>query len=530
VDDPHDPAAKSAPFLAASSWRLPRPVDAASPQLDRRDGRRGVYVPRRPEATPLYRAVADALETFLASCAARGRTLPGFVEGELRAFLDCGILAHGFLRVRCDACRCERLVPFSCKRRGFCPSCGGRRMADTAAHLVDRVIPHVPVRQWVLTVPFALRYRMAFDAELTGAVLREFVRAVRMSLRRRARRRGVRGRLEIGAVTFIQRFGDALNLNVHFHSLVLDGVYVTRPTSAPRFVALPPPSDHELRLTARRIACRIRTLLFRRGLTDDVDPVEADHLAEEHPLLALLGGAAVHGRAALGNRAGRRPVRLGDRIDAEDVNALPAMCCLVDGISLHAGVAVPARDRDRLERLCRYVARPPVSSERLSTLEDGRLLYRLKNRWRDGTTHLVLEPTELIQRLAVLIPPPRANLVRYHGILAPRARHRAAVVPAGPGAAVDPPEPRDDTGQPSPVDRTPDASRRYSWPELMRRVFAVDVLECPDCGATLRILAAIHPPQATRAILECLGLPTRPPPIAPARLPSRVADLDFDAC
>jgi hypothetical protein len=79
--------------------------------------------------------------------------LPGASARELRAFLRCGILAHGIVRAHCDGC-------------GFCPSCGGRRMADTAAHLVDRVLPEVPVRQWVLSLPFALRYRLAFDAPL----------------------------------------------------------------------------------------------------------------------------------------------------------------------------------------------------------------------------------------------------------------------------------------------------------------------------------------------------------------------------
>jgi hypothetical protein len=131
------------------------------------------YGSRRPEESVLYRVVADELETFLIRALERHRTVPRFVEREFRTFLECGILAHGFLRVRCDECRCERLAPFSCKGRGFCPSCGGRRMADTAAHLVDRVFPRVPVRQWVLTVPWALRYRMAYDTALTGDVLRE---------------------------------------------------------------------------------------------------------------------------------------------------------------------------------------------------------------------------------------------------------------------------------------------------------------------------------------------------------------------
>lgn len=87
--------------------------------------------------------------------------MPRFVERELRSYLDCGVLVRGFLRVHCDACGKHRLVPYSCKRRNFCPSCGGRRMADTAAHLVDRVFPEVPVRQWVLSLPFHLRYRLA---------------------------------------------------------------------------------------------------------------------------------------------------------------------------------------------------------------------------------------------------------------------------------------------------------------------------------------------------------------------------------
>jgi hypothetical protein len=87
------------------------------------------------------------------------------VERELRAFLKCGILAHGFVRVHCDACGCDRLGALSCKERGFCPSCGGRRMAETAAFLVDQVLPRAPVRQWVLSLPIELRYRLAYDSQ-----------------------------------------------------------------------------------------------------------------------------------------------------------------------------------------------------------------------------------------------------------------------------------------------------------------------------------------------------------------------------
>ncbi|MFN0299632.1 MAG: transposase zinc-binding domain-containing protein [Burkholderiales bacterium] len=112
------------------------------------------YERRCPEDTILYQLVQEHLETFLAQAQAQtGTALPQFVKDEFDAFLQCGILAHGFLRLRCAKCAHEKLVAFLCKRRGFCPSCGARRMAEAAAHLVDYVIPPVPVRQWVLSFP-----------------------------------------------------------------------------------------------------------------------------------------------------------------------------------------------------------------------------------------------------------------------------------------------------------------------------------------------------------------------------------------
>ena len=121
------------------------------------------YAPRDPSHTVLYKVIAEHLETFLASFHddPEATGLPAYVQQEFYDFLRCGILAHGFLRLGCDTCKQELLVPFSCKRRGFCPSCAGRRMAQTAAHLVACVIPWVPTRQWVVSVPVPLRYWMA---------------------------------------------------------------------------------------------------------------------------------------------------------------------------------------------------------------------------------------------------------------------------------------------------------------------------------------------------------------------------------
>ena len=170
----------------------------------------------------------------------------------------------------------------------------------------------------------------------------------------------------------------------------------------------------------------------------------------------------------------------------------------------------------------RYAGRPPLATERLSLLPDGRLLYRLKRRWRDGTTHVIYEPLELMARLAALVHPPRFNITRYYGIFAPAASLRPRVIPEAehsspprhPGCqsgfeapATNPAKPKKKRGcQP----------RNYSWAELMSRVFELDVLACPRCGGRMRILAAIDSPDAIQKILTCLGLPTRDPPIAPA--------------
>jgi hypothetical protein len=197
------------------------------------------------------------------------------------------------------------------------------------------------------------------------------------------------------------------------------------------------------------------------------------------------------------------------------------------------------------------------------------LRYRLKQRWRDGSTHVVFEPAELMEKLAALVPPPRFHLVRYHGILGPCASERDRIVPVRrsapaaeataepswePGAKhrstadaarivfheeiaakqEDSPAraalgagPIEPVGESAAAPATPALrARRLTWAELLRRVLAIDVLECPRCGGRLRLLVAIHSPDAQHAILDCLGLPSRAPPLAPAAENSIDADID----
>ena len=155
-------------------------------------GRTGAteYRRRQPEQEPLYKTIAANLETFLERTRTEEDRLPSHVERELRSYLECGILAHGFVRLRCEQCGASRAVAFSCKRRGFCPGCTGRRMADTAARLADDIFPRVPVRQWVLSFPYEIRYRLAYDGELISAALAVFLRTVSAWYRRQARAMG----------------------------------------------------------------------------------------------------------------------------------------------------------------------------------------------------------------------------------------------------------------------------------------------------------------------------------------------------
>ena len=289
--------------------------------------------------------------------------LPRFVEREFREFLTCGCLAAGFARFHCDGCAHDRLVPFSCKGRGFCPSCGGRRMAERSAHLVDHVLPDVPMRQWVLSLPHRLRYLLAWDHELCRAVAGVYVRAVLGFLRTRARRAGVAdGRS--GAVVMIQRFGGALNLNVHLHALVIDGVFER---AGERFAFHP--SGRLTRDDAAAVVAvavrRIERLLARRGVMATAEERGApDGWTEHAPVLAGLAAASVEGRTALGPRRGARVARYGRAPEESAPVTLGPCHAARGGYDLHAGVVVRAGERERLERLCRYTLRPPLALTR----------------------------------------------------------------------------------------------------------------------------------------------------------------------
>jgi hypothetical protein len=359
-------------------------------------------------------------------------------------------------------------------------------MAEVAAHLTDRVFPWLPVRQWVLSVPKRLRPYLHSDPKIASGVLRVFLRAIRSSLR--ATSPGAPASVaecQIGAVSFLHRFGSSLNAHFHYHVVVLDGVFSETDEGGVEFheaSKLEPRHWQELQRTVQKRVLRY----FRRH-----DLVDASTTAD---MLTWQG---------------------------------------TGGFSIDASVHIEGHDRHGLERLVRYCARPPFALHRLHAmggnealrLPDARLVYRLSGPTPDGRTVLILSPMELLQRLARLVPPPRVHRHRYHGVLAPNARLRAQVIALREGVSVDDPPVADGEIQSS---KTPDAteaapssgrSARIRWAQLLARIYEVLPLLCPSCGGQMRILAFLTDPPVVRSILVHLDLPHRPPPVAPARGP-----------
>jgi len=478
--------------MATPAKRLFRPPRAPARPPHRATS--PTYRPRRPTATPLYPVVQHHLETFLVRAAEAdplGNGVPWWVEKDFRAYLRCGVLAHGFARARCEDCGHERLIPFSCKGRGICPSCNTRRMAELAAHLTDHVLPHLPARQWVLSLPKRLRPFLHHNPDIAGAVLRIFLRAIRTTLRRASP--GAPADTQLGAVSFLHRFGSSLNPHLHFHLVVLDGVFSRRDDGnhdeAPFHEASLQP-EHWVRLQG---VVQRRVLRYFRA----------------HGLL--------------------------DELDANDMLSWQGS----GGFSIDASVRIEGDDRAGLERLLRYCARPPFALERLHALAgvaslsspEARLLYRFPKPTPDGRTDIVLSPLQLLERLVAFVPPPRMHRHRYHGVLAPHAGLRAAVVAIGRAPA---PTPSRTDSEPAPLasgslDESPRSASpaRIRWAVLLARIYEVLPLLCPACGGSMKILAFLTDPPVLSAILVHLDLPNRPPPLAPARGPPQ-RDLLLD--
>jgi hypothetical protein len=228
-------------------------------------------------------------------------------------------------------------------------------------------------------------------------------------------------------------------------------------------------------------------------------------------------------RFTTGNSKGKKALVLKSITDTDHTTTL-GLVAKNSGFSLHAGVATKANERDKLERICRYIARPAVCEERLSIDSSGNVIYRFKKPWDDGTTAMKLTPMELMERLVALVPKPKIHLTRYHGVLGPHYKYRKQIVPKPPQLKLVPDNQITEESQ-------PDTKRKnIPWAKLLARVFNIDVELCINCGSKMKIIAAIEDPKIIRQILDHMGLPSKPPPVHPARGPpvaSHFAADDF---
>lgn len=501
------------------------------PCVPERAGRE--YKQHRPEETPLFPLVRDNLEGFLAQCRAVYRSgVPRYVEKELREYLECGIHAHGFARAVCGSCGHELLLAFSCKRRGVCPSCNARRMSDTAARLIDTVLPPVRLRQWVLSVPYDLRVILAKNPAALSTCGRLFVEEIFRWQRLIGAWRGLvplaeaHRALRGGAVSFPQRFGGSLNLNVHYHVVVPDAVFFRDTDGHIKRELLPAPSKSDLHDVAQSLSVRVLRYLTREGLIADAGSAPEESGSEPSAI-----EACVQSSIGLGNLA----TVSGDKVKRTAPHSSASVSRRARGgeFNIHASVTATATE-DR-ERLVRYCARAPLSLDRLSVSRCGKVVYQLRHPI-GKKTHRVMEPYQFLARLCALIPPPRHPLIRFHGVLAPNSAWRKAVVPQHPPSealsAQGPAQTSESASGDPATERAWEASR-LDWAALLKRVYNIDVLAC-HCGGRLTFIELIESKREAVAQLIARGLPVegsllpRSPPSAASDYLDEVPETDWD--
>ncbi len=356
--------------------------------------------------------------------------------------------------------------------------------------LAERVFPlGVRVRQWVLSLPFDLRWRAAFDHELARALARITAAEIERRYRRLARKAGLR-EPRGGAVTVMQRFGSDLRANLHFHSLAPDGAYGEDANGQRRFFTAPAPSPAEVEEILARIVRRAHALLAER----DGSALDDDELALAETLAAA---SRAHGAEAHAPDDASEP-------DLGIVLLPTRRKARIEGFDLDAEVCVKEHERDRLEHLCRYILRPPIALDRLNILGPDLVAIALKRPWSDGTTHVSMSVRTFLTRLAALVPRPRAHTTLYFGVLASHAKQRARVVPTS-----------------SPRARAQDSS----WAALMRHAFGIDPLSCRRCRARMRFVNVVFDAREVKRLLAHLRCFSDPLPIHPARAPPEHADV-----
>ena len=422
----------------------PRPVPPASSASGCALGQ--PYAPRRREASPLYRVLADHFEALERVHEERCEPTHGPLRAAARRavgrLLDCGLLEHGFARVRCPDCRGEFLVAFRCQGRQFCPSCHARRLAEWSRWLDERLLARVVHRQVVLTVPKRLRAYFLYDRRRLSLLSRVAYCTVRDYLRAALDEREAAP----GAIVCIQSFGALVHWHPHLHVLMSDGAFCHDGTF------LPAPA-HEAAVLEGAWRRAVLAAFVRAGWL------------EEEAAIAMLGWPH-------------------------------------SGFGAHVGPPIAGADREGLLRVARYGARAPVAESRLRYHVERAEIERVSDA-RAGPYVGVhqMSALEFLARWVDQVPERYETRVRYYGAYATRRRvwwrRRGVVLVPAPEREPAAHEPAGDW----PALR----ARRRRWAELLRRVFQVEVETCPRCGGAMRIVAFVTEPTVVRRILAHLA-------------------------
>ncbi len=439
-----------------------------------------LYRPRDPQASDLWRLLGQHFETFQQVYDERFQARYGFwrpvIACSVSAFLKCGDLRHGFARVRCPDCHHEMFVAYSCKQRCTCPSCHQKRALLTAAHVAEDVCAPVAHRQVVLTIPKRLRLHTRFDRKLLGQLCSCVWTCILAEVRR------CLGRDDVlpGMVAAIQTHGELLHWHPHFHVLLTCGAF-----------------------TRQGELLELAELDLERLLATWQESVFALYLAE-------------------------------GKIEPEVVENMRNWPH--SGFSVDQSVFLPAGDRAGIERLVQYMTRCPFSLSRLlKVTQTGQVIYKAEkdacrafpDPQRDELARgpkrnfQILDPLEFLAEFTQHIPPQGAHLIRYYGWYSNKARGmRRKAAEAAATASGEPAAP------------APARSRAsQTWAMLIKRVYEIDPLSCPECGGQMKVVTFIQPPQAEviEKILRHCGLWCASSPRAPPAEDGCVHDPDGDA-
>lgn len=431
---------------------------------------RAAYRPRDAAASPLRRAVLNHLETVV-------RTNNPGAEEPLRNFLQCGIARFGAARLLCRKCGEVRFVPFTCKRRGACPSCDAKRAIFASGHALEELLPDVAYRQWVFVLPKRLRAVVHREPALIGEIEAIFARTLGEHLRRRS---GAPKGYVPAQLHAVQRFGSSVNLHVHVHAAVSDGVF-GRENGGLRFYPAPAPGVRDIERLLKLLSVRVLRRMLRLG--------------------ALPRGAVV-----------------------EILNRPHT------GFNLDGGTVIGAGDRKGLQRLLLYFLRPALSLKRLSYDAEEDLVRYQVSRTNGGPGVYEWRGAEFVERVAALVPPPNKHLLRYYGALAPRSPLRDAVTEAAKRKAGEDELTRGySLTLPGKIAREVRQAARgalKSWSACMKKIFDVDPTRCPRCGSVMERVSVIMDDGQLDRILAHQGLPLEFPKTVPSRAPPSAGDED----